>query len=171
MRNTERLRVRSDERRAVFVTFVFFLMGIVPDNTKTNDDDLKVFVLAVLASLRWQERPSGRAAVLMTACEKTLVDDIEDVGSGQVANSVLQVGMSGFDLLELLYLCHGNVSNERTEIPAKVHGSDCNQVACPSSRQCLRKREFWMSKSKYKNGILKRNTPNDEQRKAGTARP
>ena len=71
-------------------------MGIVPDNTKTNDDDQKVFVLAVLASLRWQERPSGRAAVLMTACEKTLVDDIEDVGSGQMANSVLQVGMSGF---------------------------------------------------------------------------
>lgn len=66
-------------------------MGIVPDNTKTNDDDQKVFVLAVLASLGWQERPSGRAAVLMTACEKTLVDDIEDVGSGQVANSVLQV--------------------------------------------------------------------------------
>ena len=29
------------------------------------------------------------------------------------------------------YLCHGNVSNGRTEIPAKVHGSDCNQVACP----------------------------------------
>jgi len=28
-----------------------------------------------------------------------------------------------------------------------------------------------MSKSEYKNGILKRNTPNDEQRKAGTARP
>ena len=98
LRKTERLRVKSDERRAVFVTFVFFLMGIVPDNTKTNDDDQKVFVLAVLASLRWQERPSGRAAVLMTACEKTvvstdrpLVDDIEDVGSGQVANSVLQV--------------------------------------------------------------------------------
>ena len=91
MRKTERLRVKSDERRAVFVTFVFFLMGIVPDNPKTNDDDQKVFVLAVLASLRWQERPSGRAAVLMTACEKTLVDDIEDVGSGQVANSVLQV--------------------------------------------------------------------------------
>jgi hypothetical protein len=83
LRKTERLRVKSDERRAVFVTFVFFLMGIVPDNTKTNDDDQKVFVLAVLASLRWQERPSGRAAVLMTACEKTLVDDIEDVGSGQ----------------------------------------------------------------------------------------
>ena len=98
MRKTERLRVKSDERRAVFVTFVFFLMGIVPNNQKTNDDDQKVFVLAVLASLRWQERPSGRAAVLMTACEKTvvstdrpLVDDIEDVGSGQVANSVLQV--------------------------------------------------------------------------------
>lgn len=91
MRKTERLRVKSDERRAVSVTFVFFLMGIVPDNPKTNDDDQKVFVLAVLASLRWQERPSGRAAVLMTACEKTLVDDIEDVGSGQVANSVLQV--------------------------------------------------------------------------------
>ena len=69
------------------------------------------------------------------------------------------------------YLCHGNVSNGRTEIPAKVHGSDCNQVACPSSWQCLRKREFWMSKSEYKNGILKKNTPNDEQRKAGTARP
>ena len=31
------------------------------------------------------------AAVLLTACEKTLVDDIEDVGSGQMANSVLQV--------------------------------------------------------------------------------
>ena len=70
-----------------------------------------------------------------------------------------------------VYLCHGNVSNGRTEIPAKVHGSDCNQVACPSSWQCLRKREFWMSKSEYKNGILKRNTPNDEQRKAGTASP
>lgn len=28
-----------------------------------------------------------------------------------------------------------------------------------------------MSKSEYKNGILKRNTPNDEQRKAGTAIP
>jgi len=28
-----------------------------------------------------------------------------------------------------------------------------------------------MSKSEYKNGILKRNTPNDEQRKAGTASP
>ena len=70
-----------------------------------------------------------------------------------------------------VYLCHGNVSNGRTEIPAKVHGSDCNQVACPSSWQCLRKREFWMSKSEYKNGILKKNTPNDEQRKAGTARP
>jgi len=60
-------------------------MGIVPGNTKTNDDDQKVFVLAVLASLRWQERPSGRAAVLMTACEKTLVDDIEDIGSGASA--------------------------------------------------------------------------------------
>ena len=43
-------------------------------------------------------------------------------------------------------------------MPAKVHGSDCNQVACPSSWQRLRKREFWMSKSEYKNGILKRNT-------------
>jgi len=85
LRKTERLRVKSGERRAVFVTFVFFLMGIVPGNTKTNDDDQKVFVLAVLASLRWQERPSGRAAVLMTACEKTLVDDIEDIGSGASA--------------------------------------------------------------------------------------
>ena len=66
-------------------------MGIVPDNPKTNDDDQKVFVLAVLASLRWQERPSGRAAVLMTACEKTLVDDIEDVGSGQVDYSPVPV--------------------------------------------------------------------------------
>ena len=39
------------------------------------------------------------AAVLLTACEKTvvstdrpLVDDIEDVGSGQMANSVYAVG-------------------------------------------------------------------------------
>ena len=96
-------------------------MGIVPDNTKTNDDDQKVFVLAVLASLGWQERPSGRAAVLMTACEKTLVDDIEDVGSGQVANSVLQVTTRG-----------GGGSNDATiAYPVQVYvfqGDDCKAV-------------------------------------------
>ena len=31
------------------------------------------------------------AAVLLTACEKTLVEDIADVGNGQVKNSLLQV--------------------------------------------------------------------------------
>ena len=34
---------------------------------------------------------SALAVLGLTACEKTLVDDIEDVGSGQVENSVLQV--------------------------------------------------------------------------------
>ena len=31
------------------------------------------------------------AAMLLTACEKALVDDIADVGSGQVKNAMLQV--------------------------------------------------------------------------------
>ena len=34
---------------------------------------------------------SALAVLGLTACEKTLVDDIEDVGNGQVKNSVLQV--------------------------------------------------------------------------------
>jgi len=34
---------------------------------------------------------SALAVLGLTACEKTLVEDIEDVGSGQVKNSVLQV--------------------------------------------------------------------------------
>ena len=42
-----------------------------------------------------------------------------------------------------VYLCHGNVSNGRTEIPAKVRGSDCNQVACPSSGNAWENESFW----------------------------
>lgn len=55
-------------------------MGIVPNNhqKKTITMNRKI--------LFWP-----LAAVLLTACEKGLVDDIEDVGSGQMANSVLQV--------------------------------------------------------------------------------
>ena len=34
---------------------------------------------------------SALAVLGLTACEKTLVDDIADVGNGQVKNSVLQV--------------------------------------------------------------------------------
>ena len=34
---------------------------------------------------------SALAVLGLTACEKALVDDIEDVGTGQVKNSVLQV--------------------------------------------------------------------------------
>lgn len=34
---------------------------------------------------------SALAVLGLTACEKALVDDIEDVGNGQVKNSVLQV--------------------------------------------------------------------------------
>ena len=34
---------------------------------------------------------SALAVLGLTACEKMLVDDIEDVGNGQVKNSVLQV--------------------------------------------------------------------------------
>ena len=41
-----------------------------------------------------------------------------------------------------VYLCHGNVSNGRTEIPAKVHGSDCNQVACPPSGNAWENESF-----------------------------
>ncbi|MBQ7571587.1 MAG: FimB/Mfa2 family fimbrial subunit, partial [Bacteroidaceae bacterium] len=35
------------------------------------------------------------AVLGLTACEKTLVDDIEDVGNGQVTNSLLQVRTRG----------------------------------------------------------------------------
>jgi len=45
LRKTGRLSVKSDVRRAVFVTFVLFLMGTVPNNhpQKTNDDEQKDF--------------------------------------------------------------------------------------------------------------------------------
>ena len=38
---------------------------------------------------------SALAVLGLTACEKTLVEDIEDVGNGQVTNSVLQVRTRG----------------------------------------------------------------------------
>ena len=71
----------------------------------------------------------------------------------------------------LEYLCHGNVSNGRTEIPAKVHGSDCNQVACPSSWQRLRKREFWMLKSEYKKGDIEKEHPCQWTKKSRDGKP
>ena len=70
-----------------------------------------------------------------------------------------------------VYLCHGNVSNGRTEIPAKVHGSDCNQVACPSSWQRLRKREFWMLKSEYKKGDIEKEHPCQWTKKSRDGKP
>ena len=42
-----RLRVKSDERLAFFVTFVFFLMGIVPITIKNDYEEQKDIVLAV----------------------------------------------------------------------------------------------------------------------------
>ena len=38
---------------------------------------------------------SALAVLGLTACEKTLVDDIADVGNGQVKNSMLQVRTRG----------------------------------------------------------------------------
>ena len=50
---------------------------------------------------------SALAVLGLTACEKTLVDDIEDVGNGQVKNSVLQVrtrsGSSSGDAATVAY--------------------------------------------------------------------
>lgn len=62
------------------------------------------------------------AAVLLTACEKGLVDDIEDVGSGQMANSVLQVRTRA----------GGSVADESTvSYPVTVYvfrGNECRTV-------------------------------------------